>query len=63
MLGYIGIGLSLVATGALGYLLGSISRNKKVARLLAVAREEAEQTKKGEASRSATADPGAPRGA
>jgi len=46
MLGYIGIGLSLVATGALGYLLGSISRNKKVARLLAVAREEAEQLKK-----------------
>ena len=46
MLGYIGIGVSLAATGALGYLLGSIFRNRKVAKLLAAAQEEAEQLKK-----------------
>ena len=46
MLGYLGIGVSLVATGALGYLLGSIVRNRKVAKLLAAAQEEAEQLKK-----------------
>ena len=46
MLGYIGIGVSLIATCALGYLLGSISRNKKVEKLLAAAEEEAEQMKK-----------------
>ena len=46
MIGYIGIGVSLVATGALGYLLGSIFRKKRVEELLAVAHEEAEQLKK-----------------
>ncbi len=46
MIGYIGIGVSLLAAGALGYLLGSIFRKKRVEELLAAAQEEAEQLKK-----------------
>jgi len=46
MIGYIGIGVSLVAAGALGYLVGSIFRKKRVEELLAVAQEEADQLKK-----------------
>ncbi|KPJ57800.1 MAG: ribonuclease [Planctomycetes bacterium DG_58] len=46
MIGYIGIGVSLVAAGALGYLVGRIFRKKRVEELLAVAQEEAEQLKK-----------------
>ena len=46
MIGYIGIGVSLVAAGALGYLVGSIFRKKRVEVLLAAAQEEAEQLRK-----------------
>ncbi len=46
MIGYIGIGVSLVAACALGYLVGSIFRKKRVEELLTVAQEEADQLKK-----------------
>jgi ribonuclease Y len=46
MIGYIGLGLSLLAALALGYLLGSIPRKKKTERFLAAAQEEAATLKK-----------------
>ena len=46
MIEYIGMGIALVAIGALGYLIGSVYRNKKAVKLLAEAQEEAEQLKK-----------------
>lgn len=46
MIGYVGIGISLIAAIALGYLLGSITRKKRVEEFLAAAQEEAEQLKK-----------------
>ena len=45
MIGYIGLAMSLVAAVALGYLLGSIPRNRKVEELLAAAQEEAKRLK------------------
>jgi ribonuclease Y len=46
MMGYIGLGISLVAALAFGYLVGSIPRKKRAERLLAAAQEEAERSKK-----------------
>ena len=46
MIGYIGLGLSLLAALALGYLLGSIPRKKKAEQFLAAAQEEAATLKK-----------------
>ena len=46
MIGYIGLGISLVAALALGYLLGSIPRKRKAEELLHAAQEEADKLKK-----------------
>jgi ribonucrease Y len=43
---YIGLGISLLAAIAIGFLLGSIPRKRKEGELLAAAQEEAEQMKK-----------------
>jgi ribonucrease Y len=45
-IGYIGLGISLVAAVALGYLIGRIPRTKHVEELLADAEEEADRLKK-----------------
>jgi len=46
MIGYVGLGVSLLAALALGYLLGSIPRKRRAEELLRAAQEEAEQLKK-----------------
>ncbi len=46
MLLYIGLGISLVAAIALGYLFGSIPRKRKEEELLQAAQEEAEKLKR-----------------
>jgi len=46
MIGYVGLGVSLLAALALGYLLGSIPRKRRAEELLRAAKEEAEQLKK-----------------
>lgn len=46
MIGYIGLGVGIIAAVALGYLLGSIPRTKKEEEIIAAAQEEAEQLKR-----------------
>lgn len=45
IINYIGLGMSLAAAIAIGFLIGSIPRKRKAERLLASAREEAEKLK------------------
>ncbi|MBU0595295.1 DUF3552 domain-containing protein, partial [Candidatus Bipolaricaulota bacterium] len=45
---YIGLGMSLVAAIAIGFLLGGIPRRRKEEKILSAAREEADQLKKAE---------------
>jgi len=46
IINYIGLGMSLAAAIAIGFLIGSIPRRRKAERLLASAQEEAEKLKK-----------------
>ena len=46
LLNYIGWGVSVIAAVAIGLLIGSVPRRRKEEKLLATAREEADQTKK-----------------
>jgi len=46
LLNYVGWGVSVIAAVAIGLLIGSVPRRRKEEKLLAAAREEADQTKK-----------------